>query len=365
MGLSNKHWMIVFGFLCLISIVLAGYFFSVAGLGVTDFFSFDFASQAQKFATMNFLIVLILLPLIGGLISAAPQVLSSRETTISIAAGIILGGIINFLLFPNLAGFFWPALFFLIGALFAVQVVFFRKQEMQAFVGIRLANAGIQRQMAIVAIGLVIWGALVVLPQQAVFVQNFENQLLQIAVPVGEDTATITDTLKDTIITLSIQSQRQVLGDVARLPEYQLVQASPQSQDQNFVQAFSNLQQQVESPQHRTLLEERFDLTLQQTSFSDEELISKIKQQVPLLQQMEDWLWLFFSFGLASLFLLVSTILLQPLGIVWGIFFQRVFGFIKKREGSGVPKSPFEISASTAKAPPASEMPELFAPGEV
>lgn len=357
--------MIVFGFLCMVSVILAGYFFSVAGIGVNDFFSFDFASQAQKFATMNFLIVLILLPVIGGLISAAPQLMSSRETTVSVGVGIILGGVINFLLFPSLANFFWPALFFLIGALFAVQVVFFRKQEMQAFVGIRLANAGIQRQMAIVAIGLVVWGALVVLPQQAMFVQNFENQLLQIAVPVGENTATITDTLKDTVITLSIQSQRQVLADVARLPQYQLVQSSPQSQDQNFVEAFSALQQQIESPQHRTTLENRFDLTLQQTSFSDQELISKIKQQVPLLQQMEDWLWLFFSFGLASLFLLVSTILLQPLGIVWGIFFQRVLGFIKKREGTGIPKSPFEISAKNAKAPPATDLPELFPPGEV
>ncbi|MBU0635785.1 DUF1624 domain-containing protein, partial [Candidatus Micrarchaeota archaeon] len=97
---------------------------------------------------------------------------------------------------------------------------------------------------------------------------------------------------------------------------------------QEFVQSMLSLQQTIGSTTYKNQVRQQVQFNLEKNPISGEELMGTLKDRIPILQTLEEWLWLLFSLGIASLFLFLSGIILQPLGMFWGMIFQKTLGKI-------------------------------------
>ncbi|MBU0636488.1 hypothetical protein KKE06_05670, partial [Candidatus Micrarchaeota archaeon] len=186
---------LIFMALSLVGVLLASFFLNLSGLTTLDLLSFSISDKISKMTSIGFIGFLIVLPFVGGLISATPKILKRSEAIKAILVGSIIGAVIGGIVFSNLAGFMWPGIFFLIGALLAIHLVYMKQKEIKEWVGPRLGFASVQRQMMLVALGLALWGMITIIPQQETFTQNFENSLLHMTLPVGEQSLSANDTL--------------------------------------------------------------------------------------------------------------------------------------------------------------------------
>lgn len=319
---------LIFMALSLVGVLLASFFLNLSGLTTLDLLSFSISDKISKMTSIGFIGFLIVLPFVGGLISATPKILKRSEAIKAILVGSIIGAVIGGIVFSNLAGFMWPGIFFLIGALLAIHLVYMKQKEIKEWVGPRLGFASVQRQMMLVALGLALWGMITIIPQQETFTQNFENSLLHMTLPVGEQSLSANDTLIESMIDLSITSRTQMLQEVMQTPEFEIIQVSPDTQDQEFVQSMLSLQQTIGSTTYKNQVRQQVQFNLEKNPISGEELMGTLKDRIPILQTLEEWLWLLFSLGIASLFLFLSGIILQPLGMFWGMIFQKTLGKI-------------------------------------
>lgn len=320
-SLFNKA-MAIFAFLSLLGVLITAFFLAGTGLGNNDLLSFSISEKIPKVTSQSFILMVIFLPFVAGLVSAAPGLLTKIQAWLAILGGGLLGMIIALIAFSSLAAFLLPGLFFLIGAGVSIQVVFMKKEELKNWVGVRLSNASTQRQVTLIAIGLMLWSAATLLPQQETLIQNFEKTLMETAVSSGGQESTLNEALSKQLVSLLVQNQRTTIQQIMQLPQFQALQDSNSIEDATFVQAMAQVQETVLSRQYEREVRQRVEQSANQNKITGEQLIAQIKQQVPMLETIEKWLWLVFSFGIASLFLLIGF-LLQPIGMIWGFLLQK------------------------------------------
>lgn len=338
----------IFAFLSLIGVLLTAFFLAGTGIGSNDLMSFSVSEKIPKVTSQSFILLIVFLPFIAGLASAAPGFLTKIQAWLAILGGSLLGMIIALIAFSSLASFVLPGLFFLIGAAVSIQTVFMKKEELKNWVGLRLSNASMQRQITFIALGLMLWSATTLLPQQETFIKNFEKTLLETTVSNNGQGSTLNEALTNQLVNLLVQNQRATIQQIMQLPQFQALQDSNSNEDTAFVQAIVQLQNTVLSRQYENEVRQRVEQSSNQNKISGEQLIAQIKQQVPMLETIEKWLWLVFSFGIASTFLLIG-IVLQPLGIVWGFLFQKTLPLALKEAQK--PKAT-EKPVSPPPAPP-------------
>jgi len=336
-SLFNKA-VAVFAFLSLVGVLIIAFFLAGTGFGSNDLLSFSISEKIPKATSQSFILLVIFLPFVAGLVSAAPGLLTKIQAWLGILGGGLLGMIIAVIAFSSLTAFLWLGLFFLIGAAISIQVVFMKKEELKSWVGLRLSNASTQRQVTLIAIGLMLWSAATLLPQQETVTKNFEKALLETTVANGGKGSTLNEALTNQLVTLLVQNQRATIQQITQLSQFQALQDLNSPEDTAFVQAMVQLQDTVLSRQYESEVRQRVEQSANQNKISGEQLIAQIKQQVPILETIEKWLWLVFSFGIASLFLLLG-IVLQPLGIIWGFLFQKTLPLALK-ETTQKPKAP-------------------------
>jgi hypothetical protein len=160
-----------------------------------------------------------------------------------------------------------------------------------------------------------------------------------------------------------VQNQRATIQQIIQLPQFQALEDSNATEAANFVQSIVQLQETVLSRQYENEVRQRVEQSSNQNKITGEQLMAQIKQQVPTLETIEKWLWLVFSFGIASLFLLIA-IVLQPIGIIWGFLFQKTLPLaVKEAPAKPKPKEP-EKPKETPKtvAPPVQPVQSAPAP---
>jgi hypothetical protein len=260
--------------------------------------------------------------------------------------GGLLGFIIAWLVFPGFSAFWIPGIFFLIGAMVSIQTVFMKKSELKNWVGVRLSHASMQRQATLIAIGLVVWSAITILPQEQQFLHSFEEKLLKTTISSGNgNQSTLSDAITNQLAVLLVQNQRSTIEQITQLPQFQVLKDSNSAEDALFVQAMNQLQETVQSPAFEAGIRERIKESTSQTPLSGPQLLQQIKQQVPALETIEKWLWLVYSIGIASAFLLLG-ILLQGISLIWGFLFQRIL------PGTTKEKKPEQKKPAEPKEPP-------------
>lgn len=337
----------IFGFLALAAMLFAGFLLHASGLTADDLLSFSLGDKTAKVTSLPFFLFLVFLPLVAGLISATPYVLEKKQAFASVLGGTLLGMLLAVLLFSNLSVFLWPAVFFWIGSALAIETIFVKKQELKSWVKLRLAFGSVQRQMSLVAIGLIVFAAATILPQQEKFSQQFEEKIMNMGLsPTGANS--LNDSLSGQVVDLTVQTQQATIQQIMQLEQFSALKDSGAPQDQAFVVAMQSIQTTVDSPAYKDELKQQLQKKPQRP-LSGKQLFAKIKEQVPILKTTEEWLWLIFSIGLASIFLLVAGIILQPIGVIWGVLLQALVDSSLLREKQ---RPPFVPPSVKSEPPP-------------
>ncbi|MFH0954778.1 MAG: hypothetical protein V1777_01630 [Candidatus Micrarchaeota archaeon] len=339
----------IFGFLAFLFSFLAAFLFFNVGLSTNDFFSFSFSGKIAKILSVNFALFLLSVPLLGVLASAASFWIEKKIAWLSLGIGSAVGLGLSVVVFPSLADFFWVGVFFVIGVLVSIQQVYMKKDELKHWITFRLAKIGVQRHLALVAVGLILFSAATILPQKSMFAEKFENDLAD-TIFSGNSTGNLKTQLSDSLAETSVQSQRQLLNQLVLLPQYTALRDDMQNtKTQAFVSVMGQLQSTVNSDSYKKTIQDQIEQQTAGVTVNPAEVFNKVKENFPLFTAFGEWLWLIFGVGLASMFLFFSSFILAPLGMVYGFLLNKIFKTAWKPQA--VSASPQAVFAAPLAAP--------------
>lgn len=312
----------VLGVLAFIVVLLAAVCFSFSGLSGQDLLSLSVQDKWEKVTSGAFIVFALLLPTIAGLVSVAPVLLDRRKALISILLGSGLALLLAGIVFPSVSDFWLAGALGWLGAAWAIYSIYIQKDELKHWVGARLAFNSTKTVLRWMSIGVFLVAAFTVLGSYPLFLNEFENKLLNASLPIENGKLSLKENLQSTLVGLSVNGQRQVLNQMVVSESFSALETKTDPDVQAFVLSTQAIQQQVNSPQYLAQSRQQLEQSVSGNAISSEALLRLLKEQFPLFQTMEDWLWLLYAFAVVSAFTALAMIL-QVVGLAWGFVFQK------------------------------------------
>ncbi|MCX6799176.1 MAG: hypothetical protein NTW59_03710 [Candidatus Diapherotrites archaeon] len=305
-----------------VSVAAWAFFLGASTLSVNDLFTFKLQVPLQKVASMDFLLSMLLFPITIAIITAAAKKIEKKTLMIASLLGAIVGIIVAMLLFTTLQGFWVLGAFYLIALPLAVETAAMKYSELKSFVSMRtfLATAG--RTITVISIGLFVMSAIVLLPQQEQHVQRFEETFIQSifeGMTSGKTQQQLTSSMVDTVV----ESQRQTLDTALGNTLFEKLRTKTDIDVIAFVAAADAIREQVNSEQYKQQLAQRFGSS--STDISKKiNILEVLKQQMPVIAELEKMLWVLHAFVIVSTFMLLANILFKPMAVVYGLPMEKM-----------------------------------------
>ncbi|GEM_PF-4012868 len=338
----EENWglAVAIGFLVFIGAVSAGFFFSQTGLVPETIFSFDFSAFVERLTTVSFAGFLASLAFVFGCAAAGIGLLEKRSLQQAVLAGFGVGLIVSMLLF-NLLSFFVCALFVGIALFAGIETGFSKSEQFKSFKTLQLGWHVAGKAGFVTGIGILVWGILTLYPAQLAFGQSFEDSIFDQAFESAQGNG-IKEQLQDSMVDNYVQAQTQILDQLAASSAFKELKQSSDPASANFVQTLGDAQTAVSSDAYRYQLEQSVlaqEALPSETRAATESLIA---QQFPWMESMQKWIWLIFAFTMASIFWMISSLVLRPLGaafgFVLGYLLQIVSNAMQNRASAPIPK---------------------------
>lgn len=347
---------LLFGALAFLFSFLAAFLFFNTGLSSAELLSFSFSGKIAKVLSVNFLLFVLSVPLLGGLAGAASFWLERKIAWVVFGIGSALGLGLAALLFSGLLDFLWVGVFFVLGLLWAIQQVYMKKDELKHWVSFRLPRVAVQRHLALVSVGLLVFSAATILPQKEAFAEQFETDLVN-KVFSGNSIGNLKSQVAASMAKNTVESQRQLIGQITLWPQYSSFRSDLQNQNtQEFVAAMGQLQSTIESDAYRQTIQTQIEQQTAGATVNPQDLFNKVKTNFPLFNLLGDWLWLIFGMGLASVLLFFSSFVFGPLGMLYGAIFHAIFKIAWP--ATVVSPEPMKVPAASS-GPGAANSPEI------
>ncbi len=324
---------LIIGFLAYVFALACVFLFANTGLDVKTLFSFSLSEKIAKLYSANFVWFLLAVPLLGALASASafwlPKTTALASVLLGSGLGLLLGALVT-----GLWAFWGVAVFFILGLAYAVWHVFIKKDEVKHWISFRLAKTAVQNHLLLVAVGLIVFSAMTILPQQDAFGQSFEDALAS-RVLGASSLGNLKEQLAVSMAAVSVQSQQAMINQIVLLPAYSDLALDAQNEKgQRFVQAMTELKNTVNAPGFERLIQNQFLGQLDKAPLSTQDLFRQVRQSLPWFSLLSEWLWLLFGLALASAWLFLSTLVFQPLGMLYGWVLNRLLGHFFKTQSA-------------------------------
>ncbi len=319
-NLTKKN--IVFIALISLSILIWTYFLNSTDLIITEMLNLgEMGNIILKLNTSNFFLFLVSFPLTIALIVIQTKLEEKRINSFIVSiGGSLIGLSLALILFSNMQEYLLIGIFYLIGIILTTELINVKKLELKKYVSFRLLGTGNQKTTTIIALGLFLFVAMTVYDNKEMYSEQIDNQLLELA--GGNDAK---DQLSDYAADLLIESHKQTAKQITSLPTFDALGTSIDPNAVAFHTGLLELTDSVNSPEYREQIKQEI---AKQSDVSDDQLkdvLTTVKQQMPLFGIMTDLLWLIEGFAFFSAFLLISNTIFYILTAIYGLIIEQIF----------------------------------------
>ncbi|MEK6941697.1 MAG: hypothetical protein AABW85_02480 [archaeon] len=310
------------GFLLFASFFLWAFFLNASGVSVQTLASFsDFGALFKSLTSIWFILFLVFFPVSYALLVAFTRLVEKRTLQGIAATAFILDGVIFLFVFPGIAQEFLLGFFYLISLVVAVEVAFVKFRETKSLALFRVPHSSVSQAMGILGIGLFVSTALFVLPIQPQMVSDFEKKLFE-----NFKLEDVQSDVADTTSKIIVQTQTETLKQLIATPSFSAMSRKEDSDVVLFVTMMDTLYVKVQEPQYASDLKQKIAAqnanTLTQGKF--EQALEQVKKKLPIFSIFENYFWLIAALASMSIFFFASTIIIKPIGTIFGALFSLI-----------------------------------------
>ncbi len=322
------------GFLVFAGLFTAAFFFSQTGLVADDFYSFSFLAMQSKIISWNFVFFLASIGFVGGIIGAAAKVFEKGLVSTAVVVGGLIGGLVGVLGF-GLTAFAIPAIALWVGLSAGVWSAFSKKEEAKSFVAVRTSLSAAGTIGVFLAIGLLLWGVMTLVPMQ----KDLENRFLDSMIEMGLSGATGSGSLESlsqqvavSSAKVAVESQTALLDQLISTTAFNQLKENSDSASAQFVAVMTVTQTELSSPAYLQKVENEFAQAAANAQ-PDETLISESVRGMLLnnqwLRMAVENLAIIWSIGLLFSCLFLNSLIIRPAGALFGAVFSFVLDQFK------------------------------------
>lgn len=310
------------GLLLFVSFFLWAFFLNASGVSVQSLASFsDFGALFKSLTSVWLILFLVFFPVSYALLVAFTRLIEKRILQ-GIAAGtFVLSGVIFLFVFPNIAKDLLLGFFYLASLVVVVEVAFVKFRETKSLAMLRVPHSSISQAMGILGIGLFVSTALFVLPIQSQMVSDFEKKIFE-NFKLEDAQSSVADTTSKIIV----QTQTETLRQLIATPPFQAMSSKEDTDVKQFVTMMDTLYSKMQAPDYATELKQKIAEqnanTLTQDKF--DQALEQVKKKLPVFSVIENYFWIIASLVVMSIFFFASTIIIKPIGTVYGALFSLI-----------------------------------------
>ncbi len=307
------------------TIILWAFLLNSTGIIINDFFTFKLQIILDKIISVNFALFLLAFPLTGAIIAAFAK--STDKLNLMLVATIsgFVGLGIAMALFVPLQGFWLIALFYVISIPLRIETACITQREAKSFVSARTFLSATGKGTLVIGIGLFVLSATTILPEQDGYIEKFEETFIE-NVFSGFTTGDTTNKLAESQAELVVQSQTQTLNAMLDNPLFQNLKTKQDPDVIAFIMAAEQVEEQVKSPEYKEQIVSQLSQGTADIA-QDIKPLKVVKEELPFLETLEQFLWLIHGFALVSIFFLAANIVFKPTAVLYGLILERVLGF--------------------------------------
>ncbi|MDO8537966.1 MAG: hypothetical protein Q7S21_03725 [archaeon] len=314
--------------LLIFSILLWEYFLKASGFELLEIIkTTSLKSTISLLTSTNFIAFLLLFPLTFAIIFALTKFLEKKELRIIALIGGIIGLLLGMVLFFG-QSMIIIGVFYILGLLLSIEMAYARLEELKKWIMPRMIADSSQKAFFLLGIGIFIFTAITVLPQQEQYLNSMEKSVID---AISNDS--FGSGLNDSLTQVFISTQKQTLTQITDTPYYSDLKTVQDSKAAAYVVFVETIQANIDSPEYKR--EVKTQIQSNQTSLSQgknvELVFEKIKKSLPLYSLIEKYFWLISAFIIVSFYFLFANFIIKPLTIIYGTIIHKILTFTLKK----------------------------------
>ncbi len=271
--------------------------------------------------SQNFLLAFILFPLPFVFAALATKRMKKKIAMIYCTAAAAVATITGFIVFPVVSAHILLFVFYVLSFFVVIETADLGFKELKRFITARAVGNAVNKANIIIALGLCIVSAQIVMPDPS-YVTSLEKALTSGISNQKINGIDLTEIGTNQVI----QTQKQSLAVLTKNPLFEKLRTKQYPDVNAYVEAIDLLYANIDSEAYRQSVQEQVkqnqDKLFQSTDFSNAFEIAKT--QFPQIKTFEEFLWLFEAILVASIFLPLANIILGPLSMFFAAIFDKL-----------------------------------------
>lgn len=306
-----------------VTFVVWMFFLASTGDIIGQFVIFDFEELVKTALSLNFILFLLIFPLTYALVISFCTKFRKIEVMAGSVAGTVLGAIVSLLLFAGSMQYWVFLVFYIASLLLMTETTYARLEELKKWVMLRTLNQGMSQACSILAIGMLAFGFVTLLPANEEYVKSMEKNLFE-GVSKNVAGGDLMDKLAESSAKSYVQGQKDAIRMLTRTDVY------GNSTDAALKALIEGGEKEVSSEGHKQLVTGEYKRQAAAMSSKAQggelDMTAMVKKQVPFIAVMEQFMWALNSLILASAFMFLA-IPFRILGVIYGLIVAKgIFG---------------------------------------
>ncbi len=283
------------------SLAIAGYFLGQSGLGWNEIVTAGLETLQEKILGANFLLFLLFFSVSLAFPCLASLKLGLRQSLVAIIIGSAPAILLSLALYP-IAREYWAVLAILPFALMALAWNASAKLlEIKKFTRFRSFSAGIGMFTIIFAIGIILSGAMAIMPEQEKLLAEWEDSIAGKALGGGTE-------LQEKLLKTNLDSQFNLLADIHGSEQYTELKKVEDERVEAFDAYFIELTKNVDKARKNT------EGLVKGNEAGEIDMHSMLEEKIPLYGLFSEYFFLAYPFTIAMLVVSIGNILFRALG---------------------------------------------------
>lgn len=298
---------VILAILLFIWVIATGYFFSLTGISTQLFMTINSFPLLEKLLTGNFLAFIFSASICMGLILTLGRKYLFAPSLLFIGSGLILGILINFLLFQKMMiDFALPILMLIIGIPLGVRYLKEKEHELQYLVSIRSGTSAAGRILIFACAGLLLYLILIGSLNQAELEKNFVPEFLSISVGNG---IKLSDQFADQFATSIALQQQATIAEIQKLPELTNLSEKNDSDGLMLITKLEAIQTQFKSTDFKNSIST-------QLKAQKIDLGTEIIKQLPIISLMAKYCWILYAISGFIMMVFICNLIVKTISAI-------------------------------------------------
>jgi hypothetical protein len=322
--MDNYFTTIALTIILIISIISANFFFAATTITLDHFLTVNAFPLINAMISMEFIAFLFFVSLA---IACILVIISHANTQYALGfslAGYALGVTIGTIIFGNV-GFLIPLLLAAGGIPLALESLKKKEKEYNSLPKLRSGMNAAGKIVILTGVGLLLFILIITFPIQEQYEHEFTAEILNTT--IGENN-NFGEMLQTPMIDVIINSQKQTLTSVKKMPGFSEFENKQDSDVLTFINSFNTFENMINSNSHKETITSQFN---QQKE--NQELNTQLLEQLPIISELSKLAWLMYGFSAFILVLFIGNLIVKN---VAGLLYVLINYLIPNQKGPAI-----------------------------